>query len=252
MYFSGTDQQSSVDSGGNTRATDLSTDSRAGAADEILAVAGPSEHSEHARESRREVKLHDSDRDVESVRNTEHLPVGREDGAGNTGTVASRIDSDADVPDVPGVDNESSDEGSPKVSEEFKHMKESSEDDDPDVAKMDVDFIRRTSITPWKYDASKMLEYEGPSSRQEVQVADSIALADLANTDENDELVDILLSSETIPFFVDRPKGGWSGTARRMLISVPKNRYQETISILTAAIKAKVLESVPDDEGLGQ
>jgi hypothetical protein len=104
--------------------------------------------------------------------------------------------------------------------------------------------------TPSDYDVVRLLEYSGPSSRQQDPSADGVVLLDYRNTDENERNISILLSSQGIRFHIERPKYGWTGTRIRMLVTVPSSECQRAEAILAAAVKASVVDVVENTEGL--
>ena len=64
--------------------------------------------------------------------------------------------------------------------------------------------------TPEKYDIDNMMKYTGRSCRRE-RLRSHFVLCSIADTDENDTIIDKLLSSEGIPFVTARAVGrGWS------------------------------------------
>lgn len=79
---------------------------------------------------------------------------------------------------------------------------------------------------------------------------EGVGLLDYRNTDDNERKICILLSSQSIPFHIERPKFGWSGSKIRMIVTVPWNQCTRAESILAAAAKASVLEAVKGAEGL--
>lgn len=97
------------------------------------------------------------------------------------------------------------------------------------------------------YDIPKLLAYEGPSLRQEGPMADGFILLAYRNTDENERNVSTLLSSQSIPFHIERPKPGWKGRPIRMEVTVPRDRRREAEAVLSAGSRAGVIDVV---EGL--
>ena len=100
------------------------------------------------------------------------------------------------------------------------------------------------------YDITRLLQYAGPSLRQQEPIADGVSLLDYRNSDENERNISILLSSQGIPFNIERPKLGWTGTQIRMVVTIPKSQTRQAEAILTAATQAKVVEIVEGTEGL--
>jgi hypothetical protein len=95
-----------------------------------------------------------------------------------------------------------------------------------------------------------LLAYAGRSFRQEQPVADGIALFDYRNTDDNDRKISTLLSSQSIPFHIERRGQGWTGPRVRMVVTVPVEHHRQADDMLRAAAKASILEIVEGTEGL--
>ena len=100
------------------------------------------------------------------------------------------------------------------------------------------------------YDVARLIEYAGPSFRQTGTISDGIDLLDYRNTDENEGHISALLSALGIPFKIERPRYGWTGTRVRLVLTVPKSRYKEVEALLTAAAKASLVNVVEGNEGL--
>jgi hypothetical protein len=100
------------------------------------------------------------------------------------------------------------------------------------------------------FDIASLLDYGGPSLREEAPIPDGIALMDFRDTDANERNITVLLSSQGIPFCIERPKYGWTGTKIRMRVVVPGTRYQQANAILAAAAKALAVDVVAGAEGL--
>lgn len=100
------------------------------------------------------------------------------------------------------------------------------------------------------FDIASLLLYGGPSLREEAPIPDGIALMDFRDTDANERNITMLLSSQGIPFCIERPKYGWTGTNIRMRVVVPDTLYQQANAILAAAAKALAVDVVAGAEGL--
>jgi hypothetical protein len=100
------------------------------------------------------------------------------------------------------------------------------------------------------FDIPSLLGYGGPSLRDEAPIADGIALMDFRDTDANERNITVLLSSQGIPFNMERPKYGWTGTKIRMRVVVPGTQYRQANAILAAAAKALAVDVVAGAEGL--
>lgn len=102
-----------------------------------------------------------------------------------------------------------------------------------------------------QYNIKQLLLYNGPSSRLNKPFANSINIIDYKNSDQNEKVISVLLSSQKIPFYLDRPeKKGWSETHIRMILAVHENYLEIVQSILKAAKKESFLETVEGMEGL--
>jgi hypothetical protein len=103
---------------------------------------------------------------------------------------------------------------------------------------------------PEDFDITQLLKYNGPSFRRQDTITEGVSLLDYRNTDENEQHISILLSSQSIPFHIERPKYGWTGTQIRMIVTVPRSQCRRAESILAAAAKASILDAVEGTEGL--
>ena len=99
-----------------------------------------------------------------------------------------------------------------------------------------------------RYDIDQMLVYNGPSYRHAEPIKDGIALLDYRNTDDNERKISTLLSSQSIPFHIERRGHGWTGTPVRMIVTVLAEQHLKANAILRAAANASVLESVEGTE----
>jgi hypothetical protein len=105
---------------------------------------------------------------------------------------------------------------------------------------------------PNDYDIAHLLEYGGPSLRQQEPIEDGVSILDYRNTDENERNISVLLSSQGIPFRIERPQLGWTGTRVRMVVTFPRSQYQQATAVLTAAARASAVDIVEGTEGLPQ
>ncbi|MGH2397100.1 MAG: hypothetical protein ACRDFW_08950 [bacterium] len=96
----------------------------------------------------------------------------------------------------------------------------------------------------------ELLEYSGPSSRQSQAVEDGVALIDYRDTDENERNISKLLSSQGIPFHIERPTGLVRRKEVRMAVTVPRDRLQQAEQLLSSAAEASVLEIVEGTQDL--
>lgn len=96
----------------------------------------------------------------------------------------------------------------------------------------------------------EVIDYSGPTSRQQTIPPDGISIVDFVSSEKNEENIDKLLSFHDIPFFIERPQLGWKGVVRRMTVTIPKEHYQQVIAIFDAAVQARMLEKREDIEGL--
>ena len=97
---------------------------------------------------------------------------------------------------------------------------------------------------PEEYDIARLLAYRGPSLRQEEPMEDGVTLLAYRNTDENERNASTLLSSQGIPFRIERPEPGWKGQNVRLEVTVPRNRSREAQAVLSAGVRAGVMEEV--------
>ena len=95
-----------------------------------------------------------------------------------------------------------------------------------------------------EYDIPRLLEYKGPSLRQKEPMEGGVILLDYRNTDENEGNVSTLLSSQGIPFHIERPEPGWKGQNIRMQVTVPQERSREAEAVLSAGAQAGAIEVV--------
>jgi hypothetical protein len=102
----------------------------------------------------------------------------------------------------------------------------------------------------FEYDIARLLEYNGPGFRQKEPIADGVSLFDYVNTDENERNISILLSSQGIPFNIERPEHGWAGVKTRLILTVPRTRQPQAEAILSAAVEQSVVEKGEGTEGL--
>jgi hypothetical protein len=95
-----------------------------------------------------------------------------------------------------------------------------------------------------KYDIVRLLRYQGPILHQKRLSGDTSIILDYRSTDQNERNISLLLSSQGINFTLVRPPEGWRrGT--RIVVTVPKERYQEAQVLLAAAAALSLLEVVP-------
>lgn len=100
------------------------------------------------------------------------------------------------------------------------------------------------------YDITHLLKYTGPILQKQEPIAEGVDLLDYRNTDENERNISILLSSQGIPFNIERPKLGWRGTQIRMIVTVHRNQCRQAEAILNAAANVGAVDIVEGTEGL--
>jgi len=100
------------------------------------------------------------------------------------------------------------------------------------------------------YDVVKLLQYRGPSLRREQLLPSDVSILDYRNSDQNERHISTLLSSQGIPFHLDRPQKGWSQSKLRLSVSVPREFLDSAQALLTAATKAGAIEVVEGLQGL--
>lgn len=110
--------------------------------------------------------------------------------------------------------------------------------------------LGKMSDTSKVYIPLEVLDYRGPTSRQQTIPPDGISIVDFVSSEKNEENIDKLLSFYEIPFFMERPQLGWKGVVRRMTVTIPKEHYQQVIAIFDTAVQAGMLEKREDIEGL--
>jgi hypothetical protein len=93
------------------------------------------------------------------------------------------------------------------------------------------------------YDISELLRYSGPSLKQEKPIEGGVMLLDYRSTDDNARRIAILLSSQGIPFNIERPRQGWKGQVH-LIVRVPRNLVQRAEDVLGAAAKVSAIEVV--------
>jgi hypothetical protein len=94
------------------------------------------------------------------------------------------------------------------------------------------------------FDISQLLQYQGPSLRQDELSGDTAVILDYRSNDENERNITLLLSSQGINFAIVRPPGGWRRDQIRIVVMVPKERYPEAQAVLAAAAALSVLDVV--------
>jgi len=95
-----------------------------------------------------------------------------------------------------------------------------------------------------KEQISQLLEYTGPSSRLRKKPADGVTFIDYRNTVANEKNIGLLLSSQGIPFYIERPKGRIHRRELRLAVTVPKENREATEQLLASAVAAAVVERV--------
>jgi hypothetical protein len=101
-----------------------------------------------------------------------------------------------------------------------------------------------------EYDIARLLEYAGPGFQQSEPIVNGVSLFDYRNTDENERKISTLLSSLGIPFNIQRPKLGWTGTQIRLIVTVPRDRQRQAEAVLWAAVEQSVIDRVEGISGL--
>lgn len=106
------------------------------------------------------------------------------------------------------------------------------------------------SASTTQYDVGKLLQYRGPSQRREQLLPSDVSILDYRNSDQNERNIATLLSSQGIPFHLDRPQKGWSQSKLRLSVSVPLPFLAVAQALLAAAAKAGAVEPVEGLQGL--
>ena len=99
------------------------------------------------------------------------------------------------------------------------------------------------------FDVKALLQYRGPDWRRQM-IDDGVTLHDYRGTDENERNIATLLSSQGIPFAIERPQFGWTGTHPRLLVTVPQTELDRAIAVLSAGVEASVVARAEGSEGL--
>jgi hypothetical protein len=100
------------------------------------------------------------------------------------------------------------------------------------------------------YDIPLLLTYDGPTSRQEEPLPGGIALIGYRDTDENERNIDLILSSQRLPFNLERNKQLQRDANFRMTVVVPESQLSDALAILAAATDAGAVEAVEGTKGL--
>ncbi len=100
------------------------------------------------------------------------------------------------------------------------------------------------------YDVEQLLRYRGPSLRREQLLPSDVSILDYRNSDRNEHHISTLLSSQGIPFHIDRPQKGWSQSKLRLIVSVPREFLDSAQALLTAATTAGAIEEVEGLQGI--
>ncbi len=101
---------------------------------------------------------------------------------------------------------------------------------------------------PGGYDIRQLLQYSGPSFQEEKPIEDGVMLLDYRSTDENARKIATLLSSQDIPFNLERPKQGWKGRVH-LVVTVPRNLVHRAEAVLEAASSASEIDVVGGVDG---
>lgn len=106
------------------------------------------------------------------------------------------------------------------------------------------------TASPERTNISEVPKYSGPTSRLPTPPEPGISIADLLSSDRNEEILDKLLSSRSIAFYIERPDLGWKGVRRRMHVTVAPDDYPQVMDLLAAALDASLFEEAEEDEGI--
>lgn len=93
------------------------------------------------------------------------------------------------------------------------------------------------------YDIGDLLRYSGPNLQEKRPIEDGVMLLDYRSTDENAHRIAILLSSQGIPFNIERPRQGWRGQVY-LIVRIPRSLVQHAEAVLGAAVKISAIEVV--------
>lgn len=96
----------------------------------------------------------------------------------------------------------------------------------------------------------KLLQFRGLSLRRKELLPSDVSILDYRNSDSNEHHISTLLSSQGIPFHIDRPQVGWSQSRLRLIVSVPRELLDSVQALLAAAAKGGAIEAVEGVQGL--
>jgi hypothetical protein len=105
----------------------------------------------------------------------------------------------------------------------------------------------KVALMEIEYDIERLLEYVGPSFRHAEPMKDGTSLLDYRNTDENERNISLLLSSQSIPFHIERPQ---IRNQIRMVVTIPKDLSERAEKLLAAAARSSAVDVVRGLEGL--
>jgi hypothetical protein len=97
---------------------------------------------------------------------------------------------------------------------------------------------------------AELLRYQGPSTRQERPMENWVGILDYRNSDENERNISVLLSSQKVPFHIERPDKGWSQPKLRLIVTVPREHLETATVLLSSAVEASAVERIEGLEGL--
>lgn len=99
------------------------------------------------------------------------------------------------------------------------------------------------------YNITELLQYSGPSLKEQKPMEDGVMLLDYRSTDENARKIATLLSSQSISFHIERPRQGWKGQIR-LIVTVPRRLVQQAEAVLGAAARVSAIDVVEGLDGL--
>lgn len=96
---------------------------------------------------------------------------------------------------------------------------------------------------PGKHEMEALLAFTGTSTRLRQPVEDGVVLIDFRDTDENERRIDALLSSQGIPFHLER--AAYELHKRiRLDLTLPRENYAEAAELLKRAVEFSLLDTV--------
>jgi hypothetical protein len=100
------------------------------------------------------------------------------------------------------------------------------------------------SETISKAEIEKLLAFSGASTRLRQPLEGGVLVIDFRDTDTNEQRLDALLSSQGIPFYLERASDFALHKAIRLDLTLPKEKYADAAPLLKRATELALLEVV--------